>query len=116
MINLKEIKRGDIYYANFGNCIGSEHTGRKLCLIIQNDIGNFYSPTTIIAMISSKIKKNKIPTHVNLGKNFGLVKESICLCEQIRTIDKVRLGEYIGSCSSEMMDKINKAIKISLEV
>lgn len=109
------LKRGDIYYADLSNGVGSEQQGIRPVLIIQNDVGNKYSPTTIISCITTKFK-TELPTHIDLSKNCGLKYESTVLLEQIRTIDKSRLREKIGKCSDEELIKINKAIKISLSI
>ena len=111
------VTRGDIVWVKMGgNKIGSEQGGTRPAVVIQNDIGNKYSPTIIIAFITSQLSKRKMPTHVLLGKNEGLEKESIMLGEQIATIDKIRITGYIGRVQSEKMEEINNAIKISLGV
>ena len=108
------IKRGDIYYADLSPVIGSEQGGLRPVLIIQNDIGNKYSPTVIAAAITSQINKTKLPTHIELyAENFGLAKNSVILLEQIRTIDKRRLKEKMGRLDEKLMDKVNDAISIS---
>ena len=108
----KEIKRGEIYYAELNPVIGSEQGGFRPVLIIQNDIGNKYSPTVIIAPITSKQEKNNLPTHVFLSNvNTALPKDSIILLEQIRTIDKSRLRDYIFKLSKKAMRKVNRAIQ-----
>jgi len=107
--------RGDIYYANLNPVIGSEQGGVRPVLIIQNNIGNKYSPTTIIAAITSKIKKAKLPTHVELSaEQFNLEKDSVILLEQLRTIDKRRLKEKIAHLDDEIMNEVDQAIMISL--
>jgi len=109
------IRRGDIFYANLNPVIGSEQGGVRPVLIIQNNIGNKYSPTTIIAAITSKIKKAKLPTHVELSAaEFNLEKDSVILLEQLRTIDKRRLKEKIAHLDEEIMSEIDRAIMISL--
>ncbi|EMT37933.1 Growth inhibitor [Thermoanaerobacter thermohydrosulfuricus WC1] len=109
------IKRGDIFYADLSPVIGSEQGGIRPVLIIQNDIGNKYSPTVIVAAITSQINKAKLPTHVEInGAEYGLNKDSVVLLEQIRTIDKKRLKEKIGHFDQEMMEKVNEALQISL--
>ncbi|MDI6604487.1 type II toxin-antitoxin system PemK/MazF family toxin [Aceticella autotrophica] len=109
------IKRGDILYADLSPVIGSEQGGVRPVLVIQNDIGNKYSPTVIVSAITSQINKAKLPTHVEInGTEFGLNKDSVILLEQIRTIDKKRLREKIGHFDQEMMDKVNEALQISL--
>ncbi|MBM7614260.1 mRNA interferase MazF [Alkaliphilus hydrothermalis] len=109
------VKRGDIYYADLSPVIGSEQGGVRPVLIIQNDIGNRYSPTVIIAAITSQINKAKLPTHIEIAAtDYGLPKDSVILLEQIRTIDKRRLEEKIGHIDDEMMEKVNDALMISL--
>lgn len=109
------IVRGDIYYANLNPVIGSEQGGVRPVLVLQNNIGNKYSPTTIIAAITSKIKKAKLPTHVELSATFStLEKDSVILLEQVRTIDKRRLKEKIAHLDSKVMDSIDQALLISL--
>ncbi len=109
------VKRGDIYYADLSPVIGSEQGGVRPVLIIQNDIGNRYSPTVIIAAITSQINKAKLPTHIEIiATDYGLPKDSVILLEQIRTIDKRRLEEKIGHIDDEMMEKVNDALMISL--
>ena len=114
-VNNDEIKRGDIYYADLSPVVGSEQGGVRPVLVVQNDIGNKYSPTIIIAAITAKIDKAKLPTHVEIKANeYGLVKNSVVLLEQIRTIDKKRLREKIGSFDRKMMNKVDEALQISL--
>ncbi len=109
------ILRGDIFYANLNPVIGSEQGGVRPVLVIQNDIGNKYSPTTIIAAITSKIKKAKLPTHVELSAaSFNLEKDSVILLEQMRTIDKRRLKEKIAHLDADIMGEVEQAILISL--
>lgn len=109
------IKRGDIYYADLSPVVGSEQGGTRPVLIIQNDIGNQYSPTTIVAAITSQLSKAKLPTHVELlCENCGLEKDSVILTEQIRTIDKRRLREKVASLEEDTMLKVNQALEISL--
>ena len=108
------IKRGDIYYADLSPVVGSEQGGVRPVLIIQNDIGNKYSPTVIATAITSQINKAKMPTHIELDANeYGLSKDSVVLAEQIRTIDKKRLKEKIGHLDDELMNKVNEALEIS---
>lgn len=108
------IKRGDIYYADLSPVIGSEQGGVRPVLIVQNDIGNKYSPTVIAAAITSQINKAKLPTHIEISAlEYGLLKDSVILLEQIRTIDKKRLREKIGHLDEELMDKVNEALSIS---
>ncbi|BAF58919.1 MAG: type II toxin-antitoxin system PemK/MazF family toxin [Pelotomaculum sp.] len=109
------VRRGDIYYADLSPVVGSEQGGTRPVLIIQNDIGNQYSPTTIVAAITSQIDKPKLPTHVAMPASpGGLEKNSVILLEQIRTIDKSRLMEKVTALDSEMMARVNQAIEISL--
>lgn len=108
------VKRGDIYYADLSPVVGSEQGGIRPVLVIQNDIGNKYSPTIIAAAITSKINKAKMPTHIELSaKDYGLNKDSVILLEQIRTIDKKRLREKIGRIDDELMQSVNEALSIS---
>lgn len=108
------IKRGDIYYADLSPVVGSEQGGIRPVLIIQNDIGNKYSPTVIATAITSQINKAKMPTHIELDANeYGLSKDSVVLAEQIRTIDKRRLKEKIGHLDDELMTRVNEALEIS---
>ena len=113
-INL-DIKRGDLYYADLSPVVGSEQGGVRPVLIIQNDIGNKYSPTVIVAAITSQINKAKLPTHIEISANeYGLNKDSVILLEQIRTIDKKRLREKIGCLDKNMMLKVDNSLQISL--
>jgi mRNA interferase MazF len=108
------IKRGDIFYADLSPVIGSEQGGIRPVLIVQNDVGNKYSPTVIAAAITSQINKAKLPTHIEISaKDYGLIKDSVILLEQIRTIDKKRLREKIGHLDDELMGKVNEALNIS---
>lgn len=109
------IKRGELYYADLSPVVGSEQGGIRPILIVQNDTGNKYSPTIIAAAITSQMNKAKLPTHIEIGANeFGLVKNSVILLEQIRTLDKRRLKEKIGELSPVTMRKVNTALLISL--
>lgn len=109
------IKRGDIFYADLSPVIGSEQGGVRPVLVVQNDIGNRYSPTVIIVAITSQINKAKLPTHVEIkASDYGLPKDSVLLLEQIRTIDKRRLEEKIGHVTDDIMDKVNEALLVSL--
>ena len=110
-----EIKRGDLYYADLSPVVGSEQGGVRPVLIIQNDIGNKYSPTVIIAAITSQINKAKLPTHIEISAyEYGLNKESVILLEQIRTIDKKRIREKIGCLDNNVMLKVDNGLQISL--
>lgn len=109
------VKRGDIYYANLSPVVGSEQGGHRPVLVIQNDVGNKYSPTVIVVAITSQISKAKLPTHVEINaKQFNLDKDSVILLEQMRTIDKRRLKEKITHLSEEIMSKVDEAIRVSL--
>ena len=108
------IKRGEIYYADLSPVVGSEQGGVRPVLILQNDVGNRFSPTVIAAAITSKMDKAKLPTHVELGQSNGLQKDSVLLLEQLRTIDKTRLGNRVGEVSPDTMQKVNNALLISL--
>ena len=107
-------KRGDIFYADLSPVVGSEQGGVRPVLIVQNDVGNRYSPTVIAAAITSQKEKAKLPTHIELkATESGLPKDSIVLLEQIRTIDKQRLKERMGNLRGDSMGKINQALSIS---
>lgn len=111
-----KIKRGDIFYADLGPVVGSEQDGIRPVLIIQNDIGNKYSPTIIAVAITTKAK-TCIPTHIPIkAGTFGLEKDSIILIEQVRTLDKSRLKEKIGSLDDITMEKVKEALKLSLNI
>ncbi len=109
------VKRGDMFYADLSPVIGSEQGGVRPVLIIQNDMGNKYSPTVIAAAITSQTGKNKLPTHIEIGsQNSGLKSDSVVLAEQIRTIDKSRLKEKIGHIDDDtIIHQINEAIGVS---
>ena len=109
------VKRGDIFYADLSPVIGSEQGGVRPVLVVQNDVGNKYSPTIIIAAITSQINKARLPTHIEIvAPDFGLPKDSVVLLEQIRTIDKKRLREKIGKFSEDMMRIVDDGLKISI--
>ncbi len=109
------VKRGDIFYADLSPVVGSEQGGVRPVLIIQNDIGNKHSPTVICAAITSQINKAKLPTHIEIvSEQYTLVKDSVVLLEQVRTIDKRRLREKICKLESQLMEKVDKGLKISL--
>lgn len=111
------MKRGEIYYADLSPVRGSEQGGIRPVLIIQNDVGNKYSPTTIVACLTTKCtEKHKLPTHILLNKDCGLPKDSMALLEQIRTIDKSRLTNKIGKLNEEDIHKVEKALMISIGV
>lgn len=108
------VKRGDIYYADLSPVVGSEQGGLRPVLIIQNDVGNRYSPTVIAAAITSRMSKTKLPTHIDIyADKVGLAKDSVVLLEQIRTLDKRRLKEKMGHLDESMMRDINQAIAVS---
>ena len=109
------MNRGEIYYADLSPVVGSEQGGYRPVLILQNNKGNKYSTTVIVAPISSRITKNDLPTHVIIETEF-LEKKSVILLEQIRTIDKKRIDEKLGSLSQNLMEKVNLAIKTSLDI
>lgn len=109
------VKRGDVYYADLSPVIGSEQGGIRPVLIVQNDIGNRYSPTVIVSAITSQINKAKLPTHIEISsEDFSLPKDSVVLLEQIRTIDKKRLKEKIGRFDKNLMGEVDDCLKISL--
>lgn len=111
----RRIQRGDLYYADLNPVVGSEQGGIRPVLIIQNDKGNLYSPTVIVVMISSKVSsKSFLPTHYQLKAGMGLLTDSILLLEQIRTIDKIRLKEFLGTIEPCFMDKIDQYLAISI--
>ena len=108
------IRRGDIFYADLSPVIGSEQGGLRPVLIVQNDVGNRYSPTVIAAAITSKMSKNKLPTHIDVSApEVGLAKDSVILLEQIRTLDKQRLKEKMGHLDDATMRVVNNAIQVS---
>ncbi|MDD3361580.1 MAG: type II toxin-antitoxin system PemK/MazF family toxin [Hespellia sp.] len=110
------VRRGDIYYADLSPVIGSEQGGVRPVLIIQNDVGNRHSPTVICAAITSKMNKAKLPTHIEISaRQYQIVKNSVILLEQIRTIDKKRLKEFVCHADNNLMMKVDEALKISLE-
>ena len=111
------IKRGDIYYADLRPVFGSEQGGVRPVLVIQNDTGNKHSPTVICAAITSRMNKAKLPTHVELSAGkYDLIKDSVILLEQVRTIDKKRLKEKVCHLDEEILKKVDKALIISLEL
>lgn len=111
------VKRGDVYFADLSPVVGSEQGGVRPVLVIQNDIGNRFSPTVIVAAITAQIQKAKLPTHVEIdAKKYGFDRDSVILMEQIRTIDKQRLTDKITHLDEEMMSRVNKAIQISLSL
>ena len=111
------IKRGDVYYADLRPVVGSEQGGVRPVLIIQNDIGNRHSPTVICAAITSRMNKAKLPTHIEIStRDYKIVKNSVILLEQIRTIDKQRLKEKICHIDGALLQEVDRALKVSLEL
>ena len=111
------MKRGDIYYADLRPVVGSEQGGVRPVLIIQNDVGNRHSPTVICAAITSRMNKAKLPTHIELNAaRYHMVKDSVILLEQLRTIDKTRLKDRICHLDSDIMKKVGRALQISLDL
>lgn len=109
------VKRGDVYFADLSPVVGSEQGGVRPVLVIQNDIGNRFSPTVIVAAITAQIQKAKLPTHVEIDAEiYGFDRDSVILLEQIRTIDKQRLTDKITHLDDEMMNRVNDALQISL--
>ncbi|AQX56323.1 type II toxin-antitoxin system PemK/MazF family toxin [Priestia flexa] len=109
------VKRGDVYFADLSPVVGSEQGGVRPVLVIQNDIGNRFSPTVIVAAITAQIQKAKLPTHVEINaKKYGFERDSVILLEQIRTIDKQRLTDKITHLDDEMMDRVDDALQISV--
>ena len=108
------VKRGDIYYADLSPVVGSEQGGVRPVLIVQNDMGNKYSPTVIAAAITSQKDKTDLPTHIRVSASgSGLTKDSIILLEQVRTLDKKRLKEHMGCLGSGEMNRVNRALSVS---
>ena len=109
------IKRGELYYADLSPVVGSEQGGVRPVLVVQNDVGNKFSPTVIAAAVTSQMNKARLPTHIALKASaVGLAKDSVVLLEQIRTLDKSRLKEKIGELSPSVMERVNQALLISL--
>ncbi|MDD3244324.1 MAG: type II toxin-antitoxin system PemK/MazF family toxin [Eubacteriales bacterium] len=109
------VKRGEIYYADLSPGVGSEQMGLRPVLVVQNDVGNRYSPTVIVTAITSRLDKNRLPTHIGLhARQYGLDKDSVVLAEQIRTLDKSRLRERMGQLPQDMMQQVDQALQISL--
>ena len=109
-----EVHRGEVFYADLSPVVGSEQGGVRPVLIIQNEIGNRHSPTVIAAAITSQVNKAKMPTHISLGaRSFGLTKDSVVLMEQIRTLDKKRLREKMGTLDADHMRRIDQALAVS---
>lgn len=109
------VKRGEVYLAELNPVVGSEQGGRRPVLIVQNDVGNKYSPTVIASAITARISKGRLPTHIEIKKDdVGLLMDSVILLEQIRTIDKERLIQKIGALTADMMAKVDRGLMISL--
>ena len=114
---MNDIRRGDIFYADLSPVVGSEQGGLRPVLIIQNDVGNRYSPTVIAAAITSRMGKTRLPTHIDIyAERAGLAKDSVILLEQIRTLDKRRLKERMGHLDGAVMDEVNAAIAVSFGI
>lgn len=111
-----KIHRGDIYYMDFGNQPGSTVHGIRPAMVVQNDVGNRHSPTVIVAAITTEIKKTRQPTHVQLGSQFGLPQESMLMLEQLTTIDKVMLRQYIGTVDETFMKTVDRALSVSIGI
>lgn len=113
-MNRVNVKRGDVFYADLSPVVGSEQGGVRPVLVVQNDVGNKYSPTIIVSAITSQINKAKLPTHIEISASeFGLSKDSVVLLEQIRTIDKKRLRDKIGRFDDDLMEKVNEGLLVS---
>ncbi len=111
------IKKGDLFFADLSPVVGSEQGGIRPVLVVQNDVGNKYSPTIIVAAVTSQMNKAKLPTHVEINASYnGLSRDSVVLMEQLRTIDKKRLKERIGTLDSELIPDVNHALGISLGI
>ena len=111
---MNDIRRGDIFYADLSPVVGSEQGGLRPVLIIQNDVGNRYSPTVIAAAITSRMGKTRLPTHIDIyAERAGLAKDSVILLEQVRTLDKRRLKERMGELDSAAMSQVNDALSVS---
>ena len=109
------VRRGEIYYADLSPVVGSEQGGMRPVLIVQNDVGNRYSPTVIAAAITSQQNKARLPTHIEIeARTYGLSKNSVVLLEQVRTLDKRRLRERMGCLDEKVMQRVDGAIAISL--
>ncbi len=116
-VKLLNIRRGDVYYADLRPVVGSEQGGIRPVLVIQNDTGNRHSPTIICAAITSRMNKAKLPTHIELSaERYSLVKDSVILLEQLRTIDKKRLRDKVCHLDIQVMERVNEALKISLDL
>ena len=109
-------KRGEVYYVDLSPVVGSEQGGRRPCLVVQNDVGNKFSPCTIVAIITSRTTKAKLPTQCWISKSCGFSVESMVECEQLRTIDKSRLKQKLGEITQEEQRAIDKCLKISVGI
>lgn len=115
MEKMQQVKRGEIYFADLNPVVGSEQGGLRPVVVIQNDIGNLHSPTVIVAAVTSRHSKHDLPTHIEIASELcGLAKDSVILLEQVRTVDKTRLRSRMGSVPSDVMGKIDRALRISL--
>ena len=112
----KQVHRGELFYCDLGTTLGSEQGGIRPVLILQNDVGNRFSPTTIVAPLTTKLGKAILPTHVLIKQQQGLTSDSIVLLEQIRTIDKNRLRGFVGTLDQNTMSEIGRAVEISMEI
>ncbi len=115
-IKFSQIRRGDIYYVDFGNQPGSVMHGFRPAMVIQNDTGNRHSPTLIVAAITTEIKKLRQPTHLMIGSRFGLTQVSMLLLEQIFTIDKESLAAYVGTADNEFLNSVDRALAVSVGI
>ena len=116
-VEIVQVRRGDIYYADLSPVVGSEQGGVRPVLIIQNDVGHRHSPTVICAAITSRMNKAKLPTHVEIdARRYQIVKNSVVLLEQVRTIDKQRLRDLVCHLDKEIMNRVDEAIKVSFEL
>ena len=115
-MNRKPVRRGDIYYANLDPVIGFEQDGTRPCLVVQNEMGNKHSPTIVIVPITRNLNKKPIPTHVTIPHISGLSADSLALVEQIRTIDRSRLCEYIGRINGVVQEKIDNALAVCVDI
>ena len=112
-----EVHRGEVFYADLSPVVGSEQGGIRPVLIIQNDVGNRHSPTVICAAITSKMNKAKLPTHIEIDASaYGIEKDSVILLEQLRTIDKRRLKDKVCHLDTEILDRVNQALAVSLDL
>ena len=113
-MNTLQIKRGDIYYVVLDSVVGSEQDGIRPSIIVQNDVGNLHSPTTQIIPMTTQMKKHHLPTHVIISQSCGMDESSMALAEQLRTVDKSRLGAFVGRINQAEQFAIDKAVAISV--